>query len=259
MFFANDEHGNRVDINSASRDKKYFCPACGAMLVLRKGKIVTHHFSHKSVKICDPWYTNKMSAWHLEMQSRFPPDCREVIIKNEEDTEYHIADVQINANGKKYVFEFQRSQISRNEFELRSQYYLSLGFTLIWVFDFCNCKPPKRIYYENTPSSEKVISIKWPHSDRVRFLDYLDLSEFSNPDDFHLFFHIKTGLGKKRESVSYDGSIWSTWEYKDPFNREYFFVEPTCLAWDKLDEFDALYYSEESFYKHLSVLVKGRT
>lgn len=73
-----------------------------------------------------------MSEWHLEWQERFPEENREIVLEN--NGEKHRADVLINNT----VIEFQHSSLSSYEFDRRNQFYLSLGYNVIWIFDVAN-------------------------------------------------------------------------------------------------------------------------
>ncbi|MDR1074062.1 MAG: hypothetical protein LBL45_10380 [Treponema sp.] len=49
--YANNNDGYLTDINSISRDKKYYCISCGQELIPKTGKIRQWHFAHKNVEI----------------------------------------------------------------------------------------------------------------------------------------------------------------------------------------------------------------
>lgn len=252
MYYANDKDGDRVFIDDAQKGQNYTCPACGDKLIIKRGYVVAHHFAHKAHKNCDPWYKDRMSAWHRKLQSMFPPECQEVVLWNEDHSEFHVADVFYMRKGIGNVVEIQHSPISRKEFILRSDFYLSLGYKLIWIFDFCECDQEKRILYTEKDTTNHRMRIVWPGKDRVRFLDYLDRAEYANPGYFHIIFHIKTGLGEEFEHDSYNGYSWTTWEYVSPFEREYCFIQPRNPYIECLDEFEAYYYGEEEFYDDIS-------
>lgn len=258
MYFANDENGNRVFIDDAKTGSKYYCPACKAQMIMKCGDIVAHHFSHKASKLCDPWYTNKMSAWHRKLQNIFPKHCQEKMVWNAEHTAFHIADILFKYKDKTYVIELQHSSMSRREFEQRSKFYLDLGYRLMWIFDFCETNPPKKILYKEKNQEQEILSLIWPSSDRVKFLDNLDMREFVDEDEdqFHIFFNIFTGLGHEVEHFFPDGSSWYKWEYVNPFLRENLFVEPKYIAWESLREFVAFFYEEDEFYDFLSQYAK---
>lgn len=252
MYYANDKDGDRVFIDDAQKGEKYTCPACGDELIIKRGYIVDHHFAHKPHKNCDPWYKDRMSSWHRKFQSKFPPECQEIVLWNEDHTEFHVADVFYTLKGIGNVVEFQHSPISRKEFVLRSEFYLSLGHRLIWIFDFCECEHEKRILYKDKDTDNNRISIIWPGKDRVRFLDHFDKQEFAEPGYFYILFHIKAGLGEEIELSPYNGYSRSAWEYVYPFEPEYFFIKPCRSYINSLAEFEAYYYGEEEFYDDLS-------
>ena len=47
-----DETNLVIAPENASKEKRYFCPSCGDLLVLRKGEIKKPHFSHKASDTC---------------------------------------------------------------------------------------------------------------------------------------------------------------------------------------------------------------
>lgn len=253
MYYASDKSGNRVFIDNAQKGIDYYCPACKAKMIMKCGDIVAHHFSHKARKLCDPWYKDRMSDWHRKLQSMFPEDCQEVTVWNDSHSEVHFADVMFSYKGTGHVLEFQHSPITRKEFISRSSFYLGLGYKLTWIFDFCECEKPKKILYTRKNTTEHEIDLVWPGSDRVRFLDNLDRFQYAEIGNFHIVFHICTGLGKEVEHSLDNGFSWSTWEYVNPFQKEYCFVEPRSMCLDNLADFEAIYYDEEEFYELLSI------
>lgn len=70
-----------------------------------------------------------MGEWHCDMQSRFPADQREYIVKYKDQT--HRADVL----NEKQIIEFQHSSISPEEISERNNFYNSAGYDVAWVFD----------------------------------------------------------------------------------------------------------------------------
>ncbi len=156
MFYAVDEDGKRVHIDSTQKTHKYFCPLCEAELIERKGKKRAHHFAHKGNTCTDSWHYD-MSPWHCAWQNRFPLEYQEVV--KEYNGKRHRADVLIEET--KTVVEFQHSRLSSEEFDDRNTFYNSLGYRVIWVFDLLDAverkeylKPidyaPKTLYYYDT-------------------------------------------------------------------------------------------------------------
>ena len=131
MLIAQDKDNKRVHIDNTDSKSEYFCPCCGSKMVLRKGNIRIHHFAHSRDGYCkDSWHYD-MSEWHYNWQKRFPNEYLEIV--KVKDNQKHKADVLIE--DKKVVFEFQHSPMSPDEFEKRNQFYNSLSYKVIWVFD----------------------------------------------------------------------------------------------------------------------------
>lgn len=252
MFFANDAYDNRIYIDEAEPGHSYFCPACGSVLIQKLGSINAHHFAHKVKAECDPWYNGKMSPWHIEMQGHFAEINREIVIWNETNTEYHIADIVLGANGKKYVIEFQHSAISKDEFITRSEFYIKCGYKMIWVFDFLSCESSKRVYIADTREQDNVIQLVWPGRDRVRFLDNIDFARFDG--QLYISFHISTGKGELQLNNPDGDFSWETWRYKDPFSTSPCFVLLYLKYFETTHDFFAWYYSEPDFYNRLGRL-----
>ena len=131
MLIAVDKDKNRIHIDDTEKGHDYFCPSCGEKLILKKGDIMSHHFAHPAHSECvDDWH-HDMSIWHQNWQNCFPLETQEII--KEKDGKVHRADVLLE--DKKVVFEFQHSPMSNSEFRDRNNFYNSLGYKVIWVFD----------------------------------------------------------------------------------------------------------------------------
>ncbi len=254
MFYANDVCGKRLHIDDAKPGHSYFCPACGDPLIQKRGSINAHHFAHKSGRECDPWYIGKLSSWHIKMQNHFDKKNCEVVVWNKTHTKHHIADVMLETNGKKYVIEFQHSAISQREFITRSQFYINCGYKVMWIFDFCECEWPKRIYIAETRAQDNLIQLVWPGRDRIRFLDNINFTDCNNHLD--IFFHINTGKGELQLHNPDGDFSWETWGYKDSFSRHPCFVRLYLNYFEGVDSFFAWYYPEEDFYNTLKRLGK---
>ncbi len=132
MLIALNEKGERIHIDEAVRHGKYYCQTCGSNVDVKKGPQRMHHFSHSRKAErpnCDSWNHDK-TDWHRSWQNLFPIECQEVVMKNKEGIR-HIADV--STDGK--VVEFQHSPMSIEEFNKRNEFYSSLGYPVIWLFD----------------------------------------------------------------------------------------------------------------------------
>ena len=131
MFIALDKDKNRIAIEDAVSDVSYLCPVCGNPVIVKAANSsnVRTHFAHKRNSLClDDWH-HDMSEWHLEWQSKFPIENREVVVENSGAT--HRADILINGT----VIEFQHSPISAEEFDARNSFYKGCGYRVVWLFD----------------------------------------------------------------------------------------------------------------------------
>jgi len=128
MIIAYDKNKDRIHIDDAKRGKKYYCQTCGEEVCIKRGNIKAHHFAHLSNSLCDGWHYD-MSDWHRSWQDQFPSDNQEVVF--EFNGKKHRADIFINNT----IIEFQHSNIKKEEFEDRNNFYNSLGYNVIWIFD----------------------------------------------------------------------------------------------------------------------------
>lgn len=156
MEIALDKNGKRIDaweLNANDRVEEYFCPICHKPVILRAGEIKINHFAHRAGECEDDWHYD-MSEWHFRMQSYFPVNTREIVIKTGRKT--HRADILIEE--KKTVIEFQHSPLTAEEFEDRNSFFMRQGYRIAWVFDISRIFSEERfvVYRENT------FHWKWP-------------------------------------------------------------------------------------------------
>ena len=90
MFIANDKNGILIDVRDAIKGEEYFCRTCKSLVYVREGTQNAKHFAHKARECTDSWHYD-MSEWHLRMQSYFPLESREVVVKSGNKT--HRADI----------------------------------------------------------------------------------------------------------------------------------------------------------------------
>ena len=133
MFIALNEKGERVYAENAIKNEGYFCQYCEESLIVKQGKHKRAHFAHKNNTDCSYDFNNGMSEWHIHMQEKFPVECREILFKDPETNERHIADVFVKEANT--VIEFQHSHINDDEFISRTAFHLGEGRRIAWVFD----------------------------------------------------------------------------------------------------------------------------
>jgi hypothetical protein len=103
------------------------CPHCGEAVISKCGKVKVWHWSHKSTKICDPWWENE-TEWHRAWKDKFPKEWQEISALDPETGETHIADVKTSYG---LVVEFQHSPMPSEEMAAREHFYGNM----IWIVD----------------------------------------------------------------------------------------------------------------------------
>ncbi len=133
MFLACDAQGELVYAQSSQKGQQYNCWACRQRVLLKKGSIKVPHFAHERNSLCNGWNYRPMTQWHRAMQQYF--SSTEVTMENKKTGERHIADAVVRNGRDSIVFEFQHSSISSVEVRGRTDFYLNMGYKVVWVFD----------------------------------------------------------------------------------------------------------------------------
>ena len=160
----------------AHKGAKAICPICEADMVAKCGPRIIHHWAHRYIQKCDPWWENE-TEWHRDWKNLFPEECREISHLSTEG-EVHRADVK---TAKGIVVEFQNSPMSDQERSSREKFYKNL----VWVingekfknnFDVYHCLPD--------PSSEIAKDLVWFKSYRSKCgtINGLFWKRSENPD-----------------------------------------------------------------------------
>ena len=102
------------------------CPVCGDAMTAKCGEHRVHHWAHRAIRTCDPWWKNE-TEWHRAWKNCFPEDWQEIVHRSEQG-EKHIADVKAESGE---VIEFQHSFLRRVERESREMFYQRM----VWVVD----------------------------------------------------------------------------------------------------------------------------
>lgn len=224
MEVAFDKNNNFIYASDAIKGNEYFCPYCHENLILRKGKIVSPHYAHKVDSDCVE--TGEMCEWHIRMQSYFSSEYREVVV--EKDGKKHRADI-LKDN---IVIEFQHSAISLDDFNERNNFYISLGYKVIWIFDstewwdsgklsdsdydnLFNLKRPLKILQHGLISSKVSIC----------FCDYTDGIDYVYNVYWHNYDWSLLGMDKLHNSIELSDDLnleflfYSTFDWKDYYLR----------------------------------------
>ncbi|RWI62191.1 MAG: competence protein [Mesorhizobium sp.] len=102
------------------------CPGCGQPMIAKCGDQRIHHWAHRGMRTCDPWWEPE-TPWHRRWKAQFPPDWQEVV-QHDETGERHIADVRTK---HRLVLEFQHSHIRPQERQAREAFYRDM----VWIVD----------------------------------------------------------------------------------------------------------------------------
>ena len=144
ILFALDLAGNRIYIENAHAGTTYLCEECGTRLMAKnKGSERQHHYAHvpdeknRGIQRDCKWRSdlrteNQMSEWHRSWQERYPESQREVVFKKGD----RIFRADVFLPEKREIIEFQHSRITSEDFHERNNFYNSLGYNVIWLFDF---------------------------------------------------------------------------------------------------------------------------
>lgn len=219
MQFAYDYNDVRVFIDDSHSNQEYYCPYCGAPLITKKGQIRQHHFAHRTNHLCtDSWERNgtyDKSPWHNDWQDIFPRNNQEVKLQLGETI--HRADVIVGRT----VIEFQHSIIPAKTFDDRNNFYLNLGYKVIWLFDLTDLVDNGQITYA---AQQRGLTFHWNNPKRA-FASYdvksgcIDLFFQINRNDEHSIVRVidtsssgfeifyATNLMSKNDFLEYVGLI----------------------------------------------------
>jgi competence CoiA-like predicted nuclease len=128
----------RVTAAAARRGGAFYCPSCLKPLVLKKGRVVVHHFAHKPPVMCD-WARGETLA-HLEAKSVVHKALTARGVRAE--LEYSLetlpgdrrADVMAwSPKGQMIAIELQHTPISADEIAERAFAYARAGAAQMWI------------------------------------------------------------------------------------------------------------------------------
>lgn len=115
-------------LSLATRAVSAACPTCGAVLIPKLGRIVHHHWAHRSSD-CDPW-SEPETPWHVQWKTLVRPLFAEVPLRDA--ATWHRADMLGKAG---VAVELQHSSINGDTVLSRCQFYNTATGGLCWIFD----------------------------------------------------------------------------------------------------------------------------
>lgn len=129
------------------KQKKYFCPACGAPVIIKNGQLKRPHFSHRITSNCFSSSEGETEE-HLQLKEVIIKWCiKEKIIFEVEPYLIQLKqrpDVLI----ENLAIEIQCSPLSFKRMAERTQNYLNYGYIPIWILG--NKLTPKKKFTEAT-------------------------------------------------------------------------------------------------------------
>ncbi len=236
----------------AFRGGKGQCPLCGESTIAKCGPRVMHHWSHSTLRNCDPWWENE-TEWHRQWKNNFPKEWQEKIHIDAKTGEKHIADVQTS---KGLTIEFQNSPMSIEEMRSREAFYGNM----IWIVNGTSFRRNFYILHSlPNPNADFVVDIAfikvrkddkgegfYRHSENTGhgYVEYHDLDEIreeidGNYSGHHQFDWVKprTVWYSSRRRVFLDFAEEGIWELQTydsrglrcirKYDREFFIKRAT--------------------------------
>jgi competence CoiA-like predicted nuclease len=250
MYIALDKDGNRVNIANTHEKEEYFCPMCGAPMVLKKGTQRAHHFAHPRNCHCTDRWNYELSNWSHDWQEQFPEETREVVLSN--GKEKHRANVYLA--DKHLVIEFQHASLPSRVFDARNEFFTSLGNQVIWLFDFTDPFAKKALY----PSDDDEIRYRWNHpSSALDNFDYKDKR-------VKVYFQISLSNEQDEDFQECKGQMESHGDEMSPEDEDYYqehlgnkgkILEISWVAPEGFEHFISDSYTDSAGF--VSFLMKG--
>lgn len=241
MFIAYDKDDIAIDVEDAVKGEEYFCPICGSPLLIREGTQNAKHFAHKVGECTDTWHYD-MSEWHVRMQSYFPIKSREVVVKS--GNKSHRADVLVG----KTVIEFQHSPISADEYMARNDFFDSLGYKVVWVFDVSQQYRLGDLYYS---SEDNELLLTWKNPIRI-------FASGPNPSDYDKKFSIWLYTGETEDDDYIQKVIWCAKdEYDSPCFKRIIFSE-YAISLSKSFNINQLFMSKRDYFEEALKELKSK-
>lgn len=132
-----EHNSNRISADTALKGSEYLCPKCKKIVILKRGRIVIAHFSHKPPTNCS-WARGETKA-HLEakqivfdgLQARGVTAMLEYVVDTLPGDRR--ADVMAWSATNVLAIELQHTSIGIPEIEARANAYSRAGIAQIWL------------------------------------------------------------------------------------------------------------------------------
>jgi len=150
MICANNKTGVKcIAWKTEKKEGPFCCPECDSEVILRKGKIRTHHFAHIPPVSC------KYGIGESEIHYRIKKELYEYFITQdhckscemERRLEGVRPDISLYIHNRPVAIEIQKSTIPIDEIRKRTEQYSKLGIAILWIIPGGY---PKLLYHEKT-------------------------------------------------------------------------------------------------------------
>lgn len=223
---SNDNYYDDVDFNDYcelenKNDYIIKCYKCHE-LIFCNGAVKKPYFRHKSAK---EFNECTISKWHLEWQSNFDENDREIeFIKKNGQIKTRRAD--INLKNTNFIVELQHSYITKDEVRARKHDYNLHNKAILWIIDGNKRidvkKTDNRYYLEFTGLNWKTESFKEDYEDKAIFIDINEkiyvvfpnliknnMIDIIKPYDKIEFIHfLKNDIQKISETIPYQCNLY---------------------------------------------------
>tara|TARA_Y100000310_G_scaffold300838_1_gene336825 strand:- start:1412 stop:2161 length:750 start_codon:yes stop_codon:yes gene_type:complete len=119
----------------SKQDGPFLCPECSCDVIVKKGKVRIHHFSHLPEAECR--YSNGETELHRKAKRDIYEalsSYRHVELVEVERRLRHVrADIYLESQGRRFAIEVQRSVLTTDDAEQRTEEYRSLGIHVLWL------------------------------------------------------------------------------------------------------------------------------
>jgi len=126
----------KAAFEAQKNEKPFYCPACSEEVILKKGNIREHHFSHFPETKCK--YGKGESQIHYKVKREIYLALKNHANCSKCELERPLKgvrpDVSLVINNHYVAIEVQNSSISIDEINRRFRQYRNLGINLIWIF-----------------------------------------------------------------------------------------------------------------------------
>jgi competence protein CoiA len=147
----NEELKRCIAWETEKDESPFFCPKCGADVLLKKGKKKIHHFAHVPPFNCI--YGQGESELHLKAKKDIYLALKDYKDCSKCEIERHLdgvrPDISLMIRDKYVAIEIQKSNIDIETIIQRTMRYKKLGIYLLWIIPFNKPKQSTQEGYED--------------------------------------------------------------------------------------------------------------